>query len=64
MGKTMEEVREKIGQPSNVNDDGDLINWCSWSDRISVYDGDSGTNAKSVSVIFSLPDKIVTDVHM
>ena len=65
IGRTMDQVRQALGNPSNVEDQSEdnEVHWYYWPDKIQVYDADAGINIKgSASVTFDTRTKIAEKV--
>jgi hypothetical protein len=52
-GKTTEEVRAALGEPSSTIDSSDYLIWYYWSDKVQVVDPDAGATVKSAGVLFN-----------
>lgn len=63
LGKSMEEVRNLLGPPSNVEDmsDDGYVAWYYWENRVAVYDVVSGTTS-GFRIDFSTSDTRATRV--
>lgn len=63
LGKSMAEIREELGSPSNTDDGPDGAIWFYWSTTLPVEDPDSGTIVHTSAIEFSRSTNIAVGVH-